>query len=69
MAWQKKAKPTTSNWQIINFDPRTIIAAEFDIAVFDESEFGKISNVAGDNWVKKAKPGSSSWNKKAKPTS
>lgn len=69
MSWTKKAKPSSQNWQAINFDPTALIPAQFGIAEFGFSEFGKVTNVQPANWTKKTKPSIRSWTKRAKPTS
>ena len=68
MSWTKIAKPNTQNWTRQSSDD-TIPSAQFDIAQFDESEFGIYSSTVEANWTKVSKPASSGWSKQAKPTS
>ncbi|MDE2233390.1 MAG: hypothetical protein KGJ90_04750 [Patescibacteria group bacterium] len=67
MAWTKKTKPNTSNWQMVNRDPNTSTGGQFDINIFDNATFDTTTQVIADLWVKKAKPSTSSWTKVSKP--
>jgi hypothetical protein len=66
--WNKIAKPNNANWQKVSNDPYLQPnPGGFGFSEFGVNNFGQGSDVQPDNWVKKAKPTSSSWNKVAKP--
>lgn len=69
MAWNKIAKPNSSNWNIISNDQSRGNSGEFGFGEFGVANFGQGSNTAPDNWKKVTKPSTRNWNKVAKPTS